>query len=427
MTLTARETDRGLRHRIRPWLAVALAVLSIGWGGNEFTPLLIVYSQHAGYTRVDVDILLGAYVVGLVPGLLVASALSDRHGRRPVMTVGVLSSALGSAILAVGDITGFPALFVGRLFSGLAVGIAMAVGSAWITELSRPPFDDTASPGTGARRASICLSLGFGVGPLCAGLLAAFAPLPLMLTYVVHVVLCVPVLLILLRRATETRGEGGAGSLLHRLRVPAVGHRRFVRVVVPMAPWIFGSAGIAYAIVPALVSDRLGSWALLYTAGLTVLTLGCGVAVQPIARRLDDRSSARAVVVSMVLMSAGVFAAVASAITRSPLVAVLVAMLLGSAYGIGVVSGLLEIQRIAEPDELAGITGVYYSLAYVGFLVPAALAGLAHYFSYPDMLMALGVLAVACAALCASGWSKHLPPRTHGQPVLSPRRVPPVQ
>jgi MFS family permease len=383
----------------------------IGWGGNQFTPLLISYAQNSGYSRVDVDVLLGAYVVGLVPGLLVASALSDRHGRRTVMAVGVICAALGSLVIAAGDVWGFGELFVGRLLSGLAVGIAMAVGSAWITELSRPPFSD-ASPGAGARRSSICLTLGLGVGPLCAGLLAAFAPLPLVLTYLIHAALCAPALWAVLRRSVETRTAASTRSLFKSLMVPAATHRRFTHVVVPMAPWIFGSAGIAYAIIPALVADELGSWAMLYTAGLTVLTLACGVLVQPIARRLDDRSTARAVVVSMVLMTAGVLAAVITAVTLSAVLALLVAMLLGSAYGIALVSGLLEIQRIAEPEELAGVSGVYYSIAYVGFLLPAALASLAHYFSYPAMLTALGVLAAGCAVRCATGWSKHLEPRT---------------
>jgi MFS family permease len=411
MTCETAESARVTRHRIRPWVAVAIAVGYIGWGGNQFTPLLIAYAQSSGYTRVDVDILLGAYVVGLVPGLLLASALSDRHGRRRMMLFGIASSALGSVTLAVGDVLGFPALFAGRMLSGLAVGIAMAVGSAWIIELSKPPFED-ASPGAGARRASICLSVGLALGPLFAGLLAALAPLPLVLTYVLHVALCLPALWAVQRHSVETRHDATQEPIVHALKVPAAGHRRFVRVVVPMAPWIFGSAGIAYAIVPALVVDKLGSWALLYTAGLTVLTLLCGVLVQPIARRLDDRSSARAVVVSMVLMAAGVFSAVATALTRSVVIAVVVAMLLGCAYGIAIVSGLLEIQRMAEPDELAGISGVYYSLAYVGFLLPAALAGLAHFFSYPAMLTAVGLLATMCAACCAFGWSKHLEPRT---------------
>ncbi|WP_441963817.1 MFS transporter [Mycolicibacterium houstonense] len=411
VALEPHEVPNRVRRRLRPWLAVAIAVFCIGWGGNQFTPLLIAYAQHAGYTRVDVDILLGAYVLGLIPGLLIASTLSDRHGRRTVMAAGVISSALGSLILAIGDGWGFPALFVGRLFSGLAVGIAMAVGSAWIAELSRPPYDN-ASAGAGARRASICLSLGFGVGPLCAGLLTVYAPLPLVLTYLVHAALCVPVLWAVWNRTAETRSGTTSRPFLDGLKVPAAGHRRFLHVVVPMAPWIFGSAAIAYAVVPALVADQLGSWALLYTVGLTVLTLACGVAIQPVARRLDDVSSSRAVVVSMALMAVGIFAAVATAVTRSVLVAPLVAMLLGSAYGIAIVSGLLEIQRIAPPDELAGISGVYYSLAYLGFLLPAALAALEHWFSYPVMLTFVGLLALVCTAVCASGWAKHLEPRT---------------
>jgi MFS family permease len=394
-----------------PWFAVAIATFCIGWGGNQFTPMLIEYVQYAGYSRVDVDVLLGAYVLGLIPGLLVAAALSNRHGRRPVMAAGLISSAVGSLVIAVGNLWGFPALLVGRLLCGLSVGIAMAVGSAWIAELSRLPYDDSAD-GTGARRASIWLSLGLAVGPMCAGLLAQFAPMPLALTYIVQAILCVPALWLLKVVALETRTQRTSVGIASSLRVPAASHRRFLRVVVPMAPWVFGSAAIAYAIVPALVSDKIGQWALLYTSGLTVLTLACGVLVQPIARRLDDHSSARAVVVSMVLMSLGVFAAVATAITQSPIAAVLVAVLLGSAYGIAIVSGLLEIQRIAEPDELAAISGIYYALAYVGFLLPAVLAALAHYVSYPAMLTALGVLATGSTAICAAHWSKHLPATT---------------
>lgn len=393
---------------MKPWLAVAASVFCIGWGGNQFTPMLIEYVRRAGYSRVDVDVLLGAYVLGLIPGLLVAAAMSNRYGRRPLMVVGLISSAVGSLILATGELGGFPALFAGRLLSGLSVGIAMAVGSTWIAELSASPYDGAAA-GAGARRASIWLSLGLAIGPLCSGLLAQFAPLPLTLTYLVQAALCGPALWLVRSRTVETRRARVSGDLVSQLRVRASTHRRFVHVVAPMAPWVFGSAAIAYAIVPALVADRLGSWALLYTAGLTVLTLACGVLVQPLARRLDDHSSARAVVVSMVLMSAGVFAAVATAVTRSPGIAVLVAMLLGSAYGIAIVSGLLEIQRIAEPHELAGASGVYYSLAYLGFLLPAVLATLAHYASYPVMLTVVGVLAAVCTAICAAGWAKHLP------------------
>ncbi|WP_245905844.1 MFS transporter [Mycolicibacterium palauense] len=400
----------GRRKGIAPWLAVAIAVAWTTWGGNQFTPLLIAY-QQGGYRRIDVDILLGAYVLGLVPGLLLASALSDRQGRRPVLAVGLACSAMGSLVLALGDVAGYGPLLAGRLLSGLAVGIAMAVGSTWIIELCAPP-NAVVRPGAGARRASTWLSMGLGAGPLCSGLLATFAPDPLVITYVLHALLGVPVLWLVCTRTVETRVPAARGSGLPALRVPGVAHRRFTHVVVPMAPWIFGSAAIAYAVLPASVGDGLGRWALLYTAAVTVLTLGCGVVVQPIARRLDDRSSARAIVVAMVLITVGVIAAAGAAMMRSAAAAVLVAGLLGAAYGIAIVSGLLEVQRIAGPDGVVGLTGVYYSLAYVGFLFPALLAALARYVSYPVMLACLGVLAAASTVRCASGWSKHLAPRT---------------
>lgn len=403
----------GLRAPARAWVVVAAAMFCIGWGGNQFTPLLIVYRELAGYSQVGVDVFLGAYVVGLVPGLLVTSAMSDRYGRRPVMVGGVAASIVGSAILALGPSGGAGAIIAGRLLCGTAVGIAMAVGTAWVTELSTPEGDPSATPGAGARRASIALTLGLGLGPGCAGVLAQWGPMPLVLPYLVQIALAAPALAVLWAKSVETRmGRDRKKPWWYRLRVPAAGHRRFLRVILPMAPWIFGSAGVAYAIVPQLVDSRVGHWALVYTTALTVATLGAGVAVQPIARRLDDRSTARAVVVSMVMMSAGIVAAAATAATGSPWLAAPVAILLGAAYGIAVVSGLLEIQRIAEPDELAGLTGVYYALAYIGFLLPATLAALATWLSYPEMLTGLAVIAVGCTITIATAWSRHLPSKT---------------
>jgi MFS family permease len=406
-TASHSSADSTSDHR-RPWLPVLAAMFIIGWGGNQFTPLLVAYRQHSGYSTTAVDTFLGAYVVGLAPGLLIASALSDRHGRRPVLLAGMLASIAGSTALALGD-AGSAAILIGRMLSGLAVGIALAVGSSWVKELSTPSFDPGADAGTGARRASIGLTLGLGIGPGVAGVLAQWAPWPLVLPYLVQIGLALPLLVLLWRRGVETRFDTSGQSLRQRLRVPAVAHRRFRWVILPMAPWIFGSAGVAYAIVPQLVDGKIGRWALLYATALTVSTLGTGVLVQPIARRLDSTSTARAVFISMVLMSTGLAAAALAAALRSPWLGFIVALLLGAAYGIAVVSGLLEIQRIAAPDELAGLSGVYYAISYIGFLLPATLAGLSHWLGYPTMLIGLTVLAVCCTATIGTAWSKHLP------------------
>lgn len=206
--------------RYRVWWPVAAAMFVIGWGGNQFTPLLVAYRAEFGFTVTAVDVLLGAYVVGLVPGLLIASALSDRYGRRPVLVSGVACSVAGSLGLGVGDWTGFPVMFGARVLSGLAVGIAMSVGTAWINELSTPTHDPSADEGSGSRRSMVALTLGLGLGPGTAGLLAQWSPMPLVVPYVVQIAMAVPALVVLAVAGVETRRDAGELRLLHRLRVP---------------------------------------------------------------------------------------------------------------------------------------------------------------------------------------------------------------
>jgi MFS family permease len=382
------------------WRSAAAAVFVCGWGGNQFTPLLVMY-REAGYSALTVNALLGAYVIGLVPGLLVVAALAERWGRRRVVVAGVLASLAASLLLAAGPL-GVAWIAVGRFVTGTAVAVAMAVGTTWVLELSRAAGTH---PGTATRRGATWLTLGFATGAGVAGVMAQWAPLPMVLPYTVHAALTLAVLPFL-PGVPETAPVAvrGRGS-----RFAGVRHPRFLRVVVPMAPWIFGSAGVAYAIMPQLVSDRLGPWGLAYSTLLSVCTLGAGALVQPLAKRLDSTTSARAVVVSMVLMSAGLGVSTVAAVVRSPVVALTAAVALGAAYGIAVVSGLLELQRLARPEELAMLTGVYYVLAYVGFLLPTLLALLSRVAPYPVLLAGLALVALAGTAVIVRHSSSDLP------------------
>ncbi len=81
----ARATDA---PRVKPWLLVAAATAMLAWGGNHFTPLLLMYRQVDGYSSVEVDLFLAFYILGLVPGFLVGGPLADRYGRKRVMRPG---------------------------------------------------------------------------------------------------------------------------------------------------------------------------------------------------------------------------------------------------------------------------------------------------------------------------------------------------
>jgi hypothetical protein len=405
--LAPRLTPPVSRPSPRSWWIVAAALFCCGWGGNQFTPLLLLYRRLDGYSAAMVDAFLGCYVLGLIPGLLIGGPLSDVRGRKPVMLAGLGLSALGSGVLALGGLGAAP-LFVGRVLVGIAIGIAMAVGSSWVKELSTAPFDPTADAGAGARRASLWLTIGLGLGAGVAGVLAQWGPWPTALPYLVHVLVTLPVL-VLLPRVPESRSRQQGLRLVDTLRVPSASHRRFLRVIAPTAPWIFGSAGIAYAVTPQLMAGRTGTWGLAYATLLTVVTLGAGTLVQPFAKRLDSTATARAILVSLCLLAVGMAVAALAAQTRDPWLGVVLAALLGGAYGVAVVSCLQEIQRIARPDELAGLTGVYYALSYLGFLLPSVLAVLSGVLSYPVMLLGLTALALVSLGLVASASTKHLP------------------
>ncbi|GAA1252149.1 MFS transporter [Pseudonocardia aurantiaca] len=377
------------------WQFVALAMFCCGWGGNQFSPLLAMY-RELGYPSATVDAFLGAYVIGVVPGLLIAGPLSDRHGRKPLMIVATAVSGLASAVMAAAP-PGELSVYSGRFLAGIAVGIAMTVGSSWIKELSGPPYEQSADAGSGARRASVAATAGFGSGAAVAGVLAQWAPWPMVLPYLVQVVVAVPCL-VAVSRAPQPPPAGFRRPLWSDVKVRAAGNRRFLGVALPLAPWIFGAVGIAYAVAPQLETSRTGHWQLAYATLLTVVTLGTGVAVQPLAKRLDSVASARASLVALGLVLVGVLASAVNADARSPWAAVAVAAVLGAGYSIALVAGLREVQRIAGARDLAGLTGLYYALSYAGFLLPTALALASAVASYTELLLAVAGM-VGCSLL----------------------------
>ncbi|GHD88484.1 MULTISPECIES: MFS transporter [Kocuria] len=388
---------------VKPWMRVSSALLAVAWGGNEFTPLLVMYRTVEGYEQVAVDMLLAAYVLGIVPALLIGGPLSDRHGRRALMIPAPILAMVGSILLAMGA-GSLVLLFVGRVFSGLALGLGMAVGTSWIKELSDRPYEEHPERVSGARRASLSLTAGFALGAVIAATLAQFAPLQTVLPYVINLLICLPAVL-LVAGAPETRyASAPHGSLLSDLKIPATRQHRFWFVVAPSAPWVFGCAASSYAILPALMADVVGpDYGIAFSGLMCLVGLGCGFFIQPLGRHLDRDGSIRSLAVGMVAVILGMLTGVAAASTLNILVVLAASGVLGCGYGLVLVSGLQEVQRIARPDDLAGLTAVFYSLTYMGFFVPMVLALIARFTSYPWLFASGAVIAALCLGVMAYG------------------------
>ena len=362
-------------------MRVALAMFAVGWGANQFTPLLIAYRDELDMSVQTRAFLFGVYAAGLVPALLVGGAASDRWGRRAVVLPFVALSPLASVLLVV-EHDSTLGLAAGRLLAGACSGVVFSAATAWVAELS--------DSGEGPRRAAIALSAGFGAGPLVAGLVAEWAPRPLEVPYLPHVALGV-VATVLLVPVAGPRPVGVEPRAL--LRIPAVTRgRRFLLVVAPSAPWVFGCAAISIAYLPGEIGGSQAG-ALAFVGVLAGLTLGCGVVVQGLARRLDDRRPLLAGQVGLLAALVGIAIGVLALATDVRWLLLVGGPVLGAAYGCVLVSGLRETERLSPPDERGATVAVFYALTYLGFAFPYALGALGGGIA---ALVVAGVVAAVC-------------------------------
>lgn len=399
----------------RDWLPVAGSMVAVAWGGNEFTPLLVMYREQSHFSQVTVNGLLAAYVIGIVPALLISGPLSDYIGRRPTMLPAAPLSLAGSFLLSIAPEEPL-IIAAGRVLCGLALGIIMAVGSTWISELITRSGGD---PAAGPRKASMCLTVGFLIGAALASVLAQWGPWPTHLAYVLHILLTV-ITAVWLLKTPETRPPRGETvkdtfldlsirDMLHMLHIPSAAHRRFSRIVLPVAPWVFGCAGAAYALLPQLLSDSAGDAPIAFSGLMTVITLGCGVGIQMFGKVIDTHRSARASAVAMAVITVGtIFGAIAARTLSLPL-GITSAAVMGAGYGLALVAGLSEVQRIAGKDDLAGLTAVFYSVSYTGFFIPMAFSALAPYIGFTALFLIGSLLATSCLINVIHGWRAHLP------------------
>jgi MFS family permease len=396
----------------RRWLGAGLAACMIGWGTNQFVPMLLLYRARLGLSAPVVEAMFALYAIGLVPGLLAGGSLSDRIGRRRVMLFALVTSMIGSTVLIAGA-HGTEWLFAGRLVVGLGSGSAFSAGAAWIKELSAPPYDD-AAPGAGARRASAAMTLGFAGGPLVAGALAQWAPLPTILPYLPQLAGAAAALVLAARTPETVRagapGAAGSGdSRSWRPRISGLAQPRLLRVVLPAAPWVFISVAVGFVYVPGLVAGHASGIPVAFGAAAAVAAAAGGVAVQPLARRLatrDDPRRPRLLVTGLALVALGLLAeagiTAASALGPwQPILAVLASAELGCGYGIVLVFGLTEVAQLARPEDLAGLTGVFQVACYTGFAAPDVLSLLQHAASAPALLLCLAALAALTLVITA--------------------------
>lgn len=380
------------------WFRVALGMFIIAFGANSFAPMLLTYRYEAGLSEATVTFLLAAYIFGLIPALLIGGRLSDRVGRRALMRPALVISAVSSLIILYGGLGQVWALTLGRWICGVAVGFVMASGAAWLREVSDAPV------AVSARRATIASTAGFGGGPIVAGVLAEFGPNPLILPWLFHAVATVLLALVVWRLPEVPVSGTVQGRFFPKTALSS----RFLWSVAAWAPWVFGCASTAFAILVSLTSSHF-EHKFVFAGVVAGITMLVGVAVQPLVPRLGSGFVPPAVV-GLAFAFLGMIFSYIIARTNQPHWIWPAALALGSAYGIMMVSGLREAQMMAPPSELGSLIGIFYSMTYLGFCVPFVVSFVGPAYGY-DTVFIIGMVVIA-----ASVW-----PVTHVIKKYEPR------
>ncbi|MFJ7622207.1 MFS transporter [Rhodococcus erythropolis] len=344
----------------RGFISVLAVLLSTGWAANHFASLIPVLRVDEGLSHAVLDGVFGIYALGLLPGLLTGGALSDRVGRAEVVLPGALIASLGTVILLLWHDS--PGLMVGRLVVGIGAGLAIGAGTAWAADLRGK---------SGTVMAGVVLTSGFALGPLFSGLLAQFAAFPLATPFVVSAVLSV--------------GSVAAAAVWSRTpaptkaatftQVPDRAERSGTDVkgallwALPLAPWVFASATVSFVTMTARLGDRYSGP--LLPGFAAALTLGAGILVQTAARHRNWGPQAGTVGASLAALGY-LLVAVGGAHPALGLF-IVCALVLGTAYGLCLREGLLDLESLAPPASRGALTGIFYVGTYLGFGLPVLL------------------------------------------------------
>ncbi|MGH3119876.1 MAG: MFS transporter [Streptosporangiaceae bacterium] len=395
------------RRSPHAWMRIAFAMFAVGWGANQFSPMLIVYRHELRLTAGEVAGLFLVYALTLIPGLLIGGPASDRFGRRPVVWPFVALSPLATLLLVLGP-RSLAVIAVGRALAGLCSGVVFGAATAWVQEVSP-------DEGLSVRRSALALTGGFGLGPVVAAGLAQWVSDPLVVPYLPHLVIGTAAAAVLAGtpEGAASRSPARVGPVATARRWPpaAVRTRRFWLAVAPGSPLVFGSVALAIVVLPEEVTS-----ARTLSAGfaglMTVVSFAAGVAVQPFARRLHDMLTG--VVAGRVCAAAGCAVGIAAVASADRVLAGVAALFLGLAYGLCLVSGLRQAEHMASPDQRGAVIACYYAVAYLGFAVPYLAAGLGALAGKSGAFVALTAI-IAALALWTAGYAASLR-RSSGRP-----------
>jgi MFS family permease len=152
-------------NRVFPILAAAIFACMLGSG--IVVPLLPLYAESLGATGIGLGVIFAGFAISRTLVTPLFGRLSDRHGRKSFITVGLLLYALISPWFIWAD--SVLQLTLVRFAHGIAGGLILPIAQAYVGDIS-PEGEE----GKWMGYANAAFFSGFGFGPLLGGVVTRY-------------------------------------------------------------------------------------------------------------------------------------------------------------------------------------------------------------------------------------------------------------
>lgn len=267
------------------WTTVALDLVGFG----IILPVLPRFAEDAGASPTVAGILVASFSVAQLLFAPVWGRVSDRTGRKPVLIVSLVGTAIGSLLTGLAG-SALWLLFLGRIVDG-ASGASVSVAQASVTDLA-PPAERARLLGL----LGAAFGAGFALGPAIGGLAALVDHrLPFFLAAAIAGVNA----LAAVKRLPETRTEH-SGVDQTRIRASVTPERGEVGGLLPLIVVAF-VAVVAFSAFEAtfslLAKDRFGltesaTYGVFFVIGVAIVVVQAGL-IHRVVDKLGEAATIR--------------------------------------------------------------------------------------------------------------------------------------
>lgn len=392
--LSRRRAPRlAVAHGVGFWVVAAAFAILMAFGTAP-TPLWPLYQQRDGFDATMATTAFAMLVVGAAASLFFCGHLSDRYGRRRIIFPALVIAFTAALILALWP--DLPGLLVGRVLTGVAVGLMASTATTYLADLYRQEHPDKVGSHVPATVSTAANLGGLALGPLLVGALAQWAPAPLTTPFVVFAALLFIALLLVLASPETVDRELQSRQRPARFALHRGARGAFVGAAV-VGFCSFTALGMFSALGSIVIHGDLGITSH-FIGGLAAFTvLALSALTQLALRGLTVKTMLRAGATTLTLGMALVCAAMYH---PSLCLYLLGAAVAGAGTGMLFKGAITTTASVALPASRAGVLSVYFVVAYIGMGAPSIILAAISRVVDPKVAMVgfAAVLSVGAAA-----------------------------